>query len=81
MPKWSPDGTHIAFDGNAGDGWEIFLIKPDGTGLTRLTRNDTLDANASWSPDGTRIVHQCQRNETRTLCLLALDRLTSAGAL
>src|SRR5687768_14991769 len=38
-------------DGNA----EIYVVKPDGSGSTRLTRNKAGDASASWSPDRTRI--------------------------
>ena len=69
MPHWSPNGKLLAFDGNAGDGWELYLIKPDGTGLTRLTTNDTVDMNASWSPDGKRIAYQCDDDGVTSLCI------------
>lgn len=45
-PAWSPDGKLIAFD----RGGEVFLMRPDGTGVRRLTRGG--GAAASWSPDG-----------------------------
>ncbi len=72
MPHWSPDGKSFAFDGNAGDGWELYLIRLDGTGLTRLTKNDTLDMNASWSPDGKQIAYQCDDGGVSSLCILNL---------
>ena len=72
MPHWAPDGRTLAFDGNGGDGWEIYLIRPDGTGLVRLTSNDTLDSNASWAPDGKRFAHQCAVDGAAGLCLLEL---------
>jgi Tol biopolymer transport system component len=34
---------------------ELFLIRPDGTGLTPLTHNDALDWAPAWSPDGTSV--------------------------
>jgi Tol biopolymer transport system component len=48
-PSWSPDGRSIAFGGPAG----IRTIRPDGSGLRRVTRAD--DGDPKWSPDGRRI--------------------------
>ncbi len=56
QPRWSPDGSRISFYSNATSTYEIWLINPDGSDLTRLT--DTQGANAiysTWSPDGERI--------------------------
>ncbi len=62
---WSPDGTKIVFtsdpvgDGLPGNNYpakEIYVINPDGTGLTRLTFNNYEERAPSWSPDGSRIV-------------------------
>ena len=36
--------------------WELYLVQPDGSGLTRLTDNDRVDTSPSWSPDGRQIV-------------------------
>ncbi|MGH7516250.1 MAG: TolB family protein [Gemmatimonadales bacterium] len=42
MPTWSPDGSRILFP--SGD--QLFLVNPDGTGLTKLTATDRIaDAN------------------------------------
>jgi Tol biopolymer transport system component len=38
-------------DGNA----EIYVMKADGTGLSRLTNNGVSDAEPAWSPGGTKI--------------------------
>jgi TolB protein len=60
---WSPDGTKIAFTSHPPSDnpinpihAEIYVINPDGTGLTRLTFNDYEERAPSWSPDGSRIV-------------------------
>lgn len=51
-PKWSPDGTRIAF-GNSSDLW---VMAADGTGLTQLTAIGTERIGSPvWSPDGSRI--------------------------
>ena len=47
QPVVSPDGSYIAFNGNAA----IFVVRPDGTGLRRLAAG----LSPSWSPDGTEI--------------------------
>jgi len=54
-PKWSPDGTRIAFTSSTEQGSEIFVywIK---TGKTaRLTQLNKSPGGLSWSPDGTQI--------------------------
>jgi Tol biopolymer transport system component len=63
----SPDGKHILV-GNHGNSPaaltnDIFVMNPDGTGLTQLTNFPTIhhDLNASYSPDGTKIVFMSDR--------------------
>ncbi len=54
LPGWSPDGKRIVFtrkreeDGN----FDIYTIKPDGTGLFRCTTHASSDGHAVWSADG-----------------------------
>lgn len=68
-PDWSPDGSTIVFSSNRpGDGNpELYRVRADGTGLTRLTRTagdpETLgdDAMPSYSPDGRTIVFTSNR--------------------
>ena len=51
-PAWSPDGSTIAFSSRRDGNWEIYTVRPDGTDLRRLTRNEAFDAAPAWSPDG-----------------------------
>ena len=68
-PAWSPDGRTIVFSSNRpGDGNpELYRVRPDGTGLKRLTRTvgdtETLgdDTMPSFSPDGRTVVFTSNR--------------------
>ena len=45
-------------DGNA----EIYVMNHDGPGLVRLTKNASNEFSPDWSPDGTRIVFESDRD-------------------
>jgi hypothetical protein len=54
---WSPDGTLIAFTSDAdmsGDS-DLFVVRPDGTGLRRLAGANSGAESPAWSPDGSRL--------------------------
>jgi Tol biopolymer transport system component len=59
-PDWSPDGKWILFRSDVPrvKQSQIYVIHPDGTGLTRLTlfKRGTLVTSSSFSPDGKWIV-------------------------
>ena len=56
FPLWSPRGDLIMFSRQAEGDYEIYTIKPDGTGVKRLTHSRGNDAHMAWSPDGEHIV-------------------------
>jgi Tol biopolymer transport system component len=55
-PKWSPDGSELAFWSDR-DGGGIYLIGADSKNLRRIWKNDLnlKNAEAAWSPDGTQL--------------------------
>jgi TolB protein len=55
FPLWSPRGDLIMFSRQAEGDYEIYTIKPDGTGVKRLTFSKGNDAHMAWSPDGEEI--------------------------
>lgn len=61
LPKWSPTGDLIAFTSHRDGDYEIYTIRPDGTGLTRLTSSPSHDAHPAWSPDGQWITFSSAR--------------------
>lgn len=59
-PKYSPDGSKIAYVKISPDRniyGEIWLMNPDGTGQLQLTSGYS-DLHPEWSPDGNRILFQ-----------------------
>jgi Tol biopolymer transport system component len=51
-----PAPSRIAFNSNARSLQAIFIVNPDGTGLTNLTPSGAFDINPVWSPDGSKIL-------------------------
>ncbi len=57
-PRWSPDGTWLAFTSERVDGKEqIFVMRPDGGEAVQLTTHETALTNFEWSPDGKSIAY------------------------
>ncbi len=71
-PSWHPDGEHIIFASNMDDwraerrsyghNFELYLIRLDGTQLTRLTFNTVFDSFPMFSHDGTKLVFASNRD-------------------
>ncbi len=74
-PAWSPDGEWIAF-ASVRDSlyWEIYLMRPDGSEVRRLTWwDDASDLWPSWSPDGTRLVFASKRDGNWEIYIMDRD--------
>ena len=61
FPAWSPHGDLISFTSKRDDDYEIYVIRPDGSGLRRLTYTRGNDAHSEWSPDGEWIAFSTSR--------------------
>jgi len=55
-PAWSPDGSWIVFSAAIAGQGHIFSARPDGSGLSQLTRDSFSDDLPIWLPDGQTIV-------------------------
>jgi len=61
FPQWSPKGDAIMFTSDRDGDFELYTVRPDGTGLRRLTNSPGNDAHSIWSPDGEWIVFSSAR--------------------
>ena len=52
-PRWSPDGSQIAFEANGG----VYVVPATGGAPKLLVRATTPAGNVSWSPDGRRVAY------------------------
>jgi len=56
-PVWSPDGRQIAFISDRSEGvQQVYLVKPEGGSLTRLTEMDGNKSALTWSENGDSLV-------------------------
>ena len=56
-PRFSPDGTKIAFDDGDPSSGDIWVVNADGTDARNLTKDRTArNIRPDWSPDGQKIV-------------------------
>jgi TolB protein len=67
-PSWSPKGDRIVFVGRRGTN-HIFIVNPDGTGLTQLTTQGN-NEDPSFSPDGMYITFSSDRNRIRGIYIM-----------
>lgn len=55
-PRWSPDGSRIAFTSSRTEKGELWLIAADGGEARQLTTLNGSVGDFAWSPDGKRLV-------------------------
>ncbi len=68
QPRFSPDGSEIAFTSDAGGGDNIWIMDADGANARQLTQEDfRLLNNPYWSPDGQYIAARKHFTTSRSL--------------
>ena len=57
LPRWAPDGNHIAFAGSVpGQPYNVYLISAEGGSPEQLTSGKHDQGDVGWSADGTKLV-------------------------
>ena len=79
-PRWSPDGTKIAFTRymdktRTETTAEVFVMNADGTDLQRLTDNNDIDACDSWLPDSKRLAFSSSRSGAWEVYVIDVETL------
>ena len=72
-----PAGARIAF---VATGWsvpgashEIFVMRPDGSGITSISNQRGDDDDPAWSPDGSQIAFTAERDGNREIYIMNAD--------
>jgi tricorn protease len=57
LPRFSPDGSKIAFSGNYNGNIDIYVVPSNGGMAERVTHHGMFDRMSDWYPDGSKILY------------------------
>jgi TolB protein len=73
VPAVSPDGSHIAFVSDRGDGDNLFIISSDGASEVQLTHTSGDKGTLGWTADGKQILFSVFANDASRLYSIDAD--------
>jgi tricorn protease len=65
-PRFSPDGTTIAFTGSYDGGQDVYVMPVEGGAPKRLTYEATGAVVMGWTPDSSAVLFRSRRNEPQS---------------
>ncbi|MFI5144358.1 MAG: TolB family protein [Ignavibacteria bacterium] len=71
-PKFSPDGSMLAFVGGSGD-LDVYICSADGSGLKQLTSKSGNTLEFDWSGDGKKIVYEKIKEGVSSVNIINLE--------
>ncbi len=72
FPDWSPDGTRLLFSAGTHEHYNVYLIRPNGTGLRPVLQDTLTYRSPSWSPDGSEFAVSTYRNGRSEIEIVSL---------
>jgi TolB protein len=78
QPAFSPDGLWLAVNGERPNHMNLFLVRPDGSGLREITEYIE-DSLPCWSPDGGSLVFSSSRHRDRQSRVYVIDEVPFEG--
>lgn len=63
LPRFSPDGSQIAFSSNRAGNYDVYVIPAAGGKPRQLTFHSADDQVLGWTPDGRKIIFQSARDK------------------
>ncbi|MBD3399016.1 MAG: hypothetical protein GF399_01630 [Candidatus Coatesbacteria bacterium] len=72
-PRWSPDGSRIAFVRNADDNADLWLMDADGGNPIQLTDDPAWEDTPAWSPDGESIAFVSYDGDDQEIYLVDVE--------
>jgi tetratricopeptide (TPR) repeat protein/pSer/pThr/pTyr-binding forkhead associated (FHA) protein len=78
QPAFSPDGNWLAVNGERPEHMNLFIVRPDGSGLHEITEHIE-DGLPCWSPDGRGLVFSSTRHGDKQSRVYVIDEVPFAG--
>ncbi len=76
-PRWSPDGTQIAFESSRNETpdnrRDVYIMSADGANVRQITKEAGWQGGPTWSPDGNKLAFHTKVGERFELALLDLQ--------
>jgi dipeptidyl aminopeptidase/acylaminoacyl peptidase len=80
-PSWSPDGQYILFASERDGNRELYRMRSDGSGVTRLTATSHTESESFYSPDGSTIIYSSNGTNPGRFGIFGMDKNGGNSAL
>lgn len=72
-PKFSPDGTKLAFVSDKSGNFEIYVCNVDGTDLKRVTNKNGNTVEFDWSADSQKLVFESMKESVSSINIIDIE--------
>ena len=73
-PKWSPDGKYLAYVSDKSGKFQIYICKPDGSGMKQLTSEPGSVIEYDWSSDSKKVVYDSQQESVSAVYIVDVEK-------